>query len=133
MWSWVTWGLKPRMTVLAKISSLHDRPKDRTAHCGNWCIAVLVQYTRWGNFREPHQCSLVAGLLDRCQHVFGRYDRPSRHRFSWFSSVPKQMLRCCSTGSRLLLRAFHAAPLHQNEPLCTRGPQITIPNCASLT
>jgi hypothetical protein len=37
---------------------------------------------------------LFAELLPRCQCASGRScDRPSRHRFSWFSSISKQMLR----------------------------------------
>jgi hypothetical protein len=52
---------------------------------------------------------LFAGLLARSQYASGRScDRPSRHRFSWFSSVFKQMLRWFPS-SKLLLRASHAA------------------------
>jgi hypothetical protein len=52
---------------------------------------------------------LFAGLLARRQFASGRScDRPSRHRFSWFSSVFKQMLRWFPS-SKLLLRVSHAA------------------------
>jgi hypothetical protein len=52
---------------------------------------------------------LFARLLARSQYASGRScDRPSRHRFSWFFSVFKQMLRWF-TSSKLLLRASHAA------------------------
>jgi hypothetical protein len=52
---------------------------------------------------------LFAGLLASSQYASGRScDRPSRHRFSWFSSVFKQMLRWF-LNSKLLLHASHAA------------------------
>jgi hypothetical protein len=52
---------------------------------------------------------LFAGLLTSSQYVTGRScDRPSRHRFSWFSSVFKQMLRWFP-NSKFLLHASHAA------------------------
>jgi hypothetical protein len=50
-----------------------------------------------------------AGLLASSQYASGRSsDRPFRHRFSWVSSVFKQMLRWFPS-SKLLLHASHAA------------------------
>jgi hypothetical protein len=50
-----------------------------------------------------------AGLLASSQYASGRFcDRPSRHRFSRFSSVFKQMLRWFP-NSKLLLHASHAS------------------------
>jgi hypothetical protein len=49
------------------------------------------------------------GFLASSQYASGRScDRPSRHRFSWFSSVFKQMLRWFP-NSKFLLHASHAA------------------------
>jgi hypothetical protein len=54
---------------------------------------------------------LFAGLLASSQYASGRScDRPSRHRFSWFSSVFKQMLRRFPI-SNLLLHASHTTLL----------------------
>jgi hypothetical protein len=69
---------------------------------------------------------LFAGLLASRQYAFGRsYDRPSWHRFSWFSSVFKQMLRWLPS-SKLLLHASYAAPWLQliKITLCCGGHQI---------
>jgi hypothetical protein len=51
-----------------------------------------------------------AGLLaSSTQYASGRScDRPARHRYSWVSSVFKQILRCFPS-SKLLLHASHAA------------------------
>jgi hypothetical protein len=52
---------------------------------------------------------LFAGLLSGSQSASGRScDRPSQHRFSWISSVFKQMLKWFP-NSKLLLQASHAA------------------------
>jgi hypothetical protein len=52
---------------------------------------------------------LFAGMLASSQYSFGRScDRPSRYRFSSFSSVFKQMLRWF-TVSKLLLHASYTA------------------------
>jgi hypothetical protein len=52
---------------------------------------------------------LLAGLLAGSHYASGRsYCRPSRRRFSWFSTVYKEMLRWFSVCN-LLLSAPHAA------------------------
>jgi hypothetical protein len=59
-------------------------------------------------YRQTWGYSSVAGLLDSSQYTTGRScDRPSRHRFFWFSSAFKKMLRWFRC-SKLLLHASHA-------------------------
>jgi hypothetical protein len=66
-------------------------------------LAIKQRLTCEGNL------ILCAGLLASSQCVSGRScDRSSRHRFSWFSPVFKQILRWFPI-SKLLLHATHAA------------------------
>jgi hypothetical protein len=78
-------------------------------HGSNQYITILTptkqQHTCQGNLRGP-QHSVVAGLLARGRYVLRQ--AISRHRFSWFSSVFKQILRWFPS-SKLLLSASHAA------------------------
>jgi hypothetical protein len=59
--------------------------------------------------RWDYYIILFTGLLSSSQYASERScDRPPRHRFSWLSSVLKQILRWFPS-SMLLLYAFHAA------------------------
>jgi hypothetical protein len=61
-------------------------------------LGVVSTYAREALGNRP--TVLITGPLYRSQCESGRScDRPSRHRFSWFSSVYKQMLRCSQVPS----------------------------------
>jgi hypothetical protein len=69
-----------------------------------YTILTKSSFKRQGFFKIS-----TAGLLASSQYASGRScDLPSRHRFSWFSSVFKQMLRWFP-NSKLLLHASHAS------------------------
>jgi hypothetical protein len=73
-----------------------------------WTCSHLPGYLLAREMLGISRILLSAGPLARSQCVSGRSCyRPSRHRFSWFSSVFKQMLRLFPS-SKLLLRASHA-------------------------
>jgi hypothetical protein len=102
---------------------LHTLPFDmeasRKLHTLPFDMEPQGNSTPFHSIWKPQGNSTPFRLLPRNQYVTGRpSDRTPRHRFSWFSSVFKRILRWFP-GSELLLPASYATPstcIDQHEP-----------------
>jgi hypothetical protein len=86
---------------------------------------------RTAHIKETLGALLFAGQLASSQYASGiSCDRPSRHRFSWFSSVFNQMMRWFSS-SKFLLHA--SLDLNQQlTPLMSATKLLNFPNYFSI-
>jgi hypothetical protein len=97
--------------------------------CNSYTHQSNSTYVKESLRKPPHSISVVAGLFARCECASGRScDRSSRNRFSWFSSVFKQMLRCsedpiCYFGLPMQPSRFDFIKI---KPLCCPSYQILI-------